>query len=201
MLDICSGLGGASQAFVDDDEWEVIRLENNPLLAHIEHTILVDILSDDFDYKSMFNRSDFDFIWASPPCVEFSNAYEAPKSRARRAGIDFAPDTRILEKCIEIIEYFKPKYYCIENVSGASKIFTKIIGKPPRQIVSAFYLWGMFPYLHIDRDWKHSKFDSDTWSSDPLRANRRGKVPRKISWEMMNEVSDRNQMTLEEWII
>jgi site-specific DNA-cytosine methylase len=33
MLDICSGLGGASEAFIDAG-WEVTRLENNPLLTN-----------------------------------------------------------------------------------------------------------------------------------------------------------------------
>jgi hypothetical protein len=200
MLDICSGLGGASEAFQQDQEWEVVRLENNPLLEDVPGTMLVDILSPEFDYKALFPGSKFDFIWASPPCVQFSTAYGAPGPKARREGIDFKPDMRILEKCIEMIEHFNPKYWCIENVSGASKIFSRQLGRPPRQIVEAFYLWGVFPFLEMDPGWTHSKFEKDTWSDDPLRANKRGKVPLQISQAMLDSVSHRYQMSLEGWL-
>ena len=40
VLDLCSGLGGASEAFVNHPHWEVIRIENNELLADVPHTRL-----------------------------------------------------------------------------------------------------------------------------------------------------------------
>jgi len=64
-----------------------------------------------------------DIIWASPPCTGFSvaalghhwtggkNAY-IPKTDTAKLGIELA------KKTIEIINYFKPKYFFIENPRG-----------------------------------------------------------------------------------
>ena len=85
----------------------------------------IDNVSDifDFDYKNL----DFqpDIIWASPPCTTFSVAscyhhWTAPDESGNRE-----PKTEnakngllLLEKTIEIIDYFNPKYYFIENPRG-----------------------------------------------------------------------------------
>ena len=47
VLDLCSGLGGFSEAFVNDLDWEVMRIENNPLLSEVPHTEIIDI----FDFR------------------------------------------------------------------------------------------------------------------------------------------------------
>ena len=38
ILDLYSGLGGFSQAFMNDENYEVLRLEINPLLSEVENT-------------------------------------------------------------------------------------------------------------------------------------------------------------------
>jgi hypothetical protein len=80
---------------------------------------VVDILEFDF-HKIPFNP---DIIWASPPCTGFSvaalghhwtggkNAY-IPKTDTAKVGIEIA------KKTIEIINYYKPKFYFIENPRG-----------------------------------------------------------------------------------
>lgn len=64
-----------------------------------------------------------DIIWASPPCTSFSvasighhwtggkGAY-IPKSDGARLGL------KLVEKTIEIINHFQPKYWFIENPRG-----------------------------------------------------------------------------------
>ena len=42
VLDLCSGLGGFSEAFVAAGH-EVLRIEHNPLLADVPHTKIMDI--------------------------------------------------------------------------------------------------------------------------------------------------------------
>ena len=60
-----------------------------------------------WDYKQ-FDRNHFDFIWSSPPCTEYSVA----TTRGIR-NIEYA--NSIVLKTIEIIKYFNPKYFVIEN--------------------------------------------------------------------------------------
>lgn len=192
MLDIYSGLGGASEAFVRAG-WEVHRLENNVLLRDVPHTKLTDVTTWPFQE---IPAGYYDFVWASPPCTEFSNAYGAPKSVAAREGIDYFPDLSLLHRAREIIEHLMPVYYIIENVAGASKIFSQELGvNGPRQIIGPFYLWGVFPYIPIDWDFKHSKFENDTWSSDPLRANKRGKIPIELSEAVLHTLERQTKLT------
>lgn len=71
-------------------------------------TILVDVLK--WDYKK-FKPGHFYFIWASPPCTEFSIA----KTNGIR---DLKTATKIVRRTLKIIEYLKPKYFVIENPVG-----------------------------------------------------------------------------------
>ena len=117
MLDLYSGLGGASQPFLDHD-WNVIRIDNNPLLSEVPNTTMKDILK--IDLSHIVNDEDpITLIWASPPCLEFSQGFSSPKSKARREGIPFEADMSLMLKAKEIIDFAKPKYWVIENVVGA----------------------------------------------------------------------------------
>lgn len=71
-------------------------------------TFCIDILK--FDYKSI-KPNTYDFIWASPPCTEFS--------RAKTVGIrNLQLANKIVRRTINIIKYLKPKYFVIENPVG-----------------------------------------------------------------------------------
>jgi hypothetical protein len=80
---------------------------------------VVDIL--EFDVNKVPFKPDV--IWASPPCTGFSVAAigrnwtktdgdAIPKSDTARLGIE------LVKKTIEIIDYFNPKYFFIENPRG-----------------------------------------------------------------------------------
>jgi len=75
----------------------------------------------DFDYSKVPFVPDV--IWASPPCTGFSVAAighhwsigeggHTPKTDTARLGIELA------KKTLEIIDYYKPKYWFIENPRG-----------------------------------------------------------------------------------
>jgi len=202
MVDLFAGLGGASEAFVRDG-WEVIRIDNNPLLSGVEHMTLEDIRGwqnwlDDFIIRvhEEYGRP-IDLIWASPPCTEFSQAYSAPASIANREGREFIPDLGLMEAAYDIICRIRPKYWVIENVVGAIKWFEPELG-PHTQKIGPFVLWGRFPSIHVPPYWNHSKYDCDSWSTDPLRANKRGYVPIEISEGLLQAIS--MQTSLMDWV-
>lgn len=65
VLDVFSGLGGWSQAFLDRGHC-VYRLENNPDFADVPATHIADVM----DFRPV--RGSFDVVLASPPCQSFS---------------------------------------------------------------------------------------------------------------------------------
>jgi hypothetical protein len=187
MIDLFSGLGGASEAFVNSNEYAVLRYDNNPCLAEVPLTQICDLT--EFEIKC---RHDIEFIWASPPCVGFSTAYNAPKSMAARNGEEYEPDMTLVNRAYEIIQELKPKWWIIENVSGASKDFEELLGKP-RQIIGPFLLWGSFPLIPMSRDFEHLKAENDDRHS-PLRANIRAKLPIEISRAVLETLENQRSI-------
>tara|TARA_Y100000401_G_C8320229_1_gene224833 strand:- start:460 stop:1080 length:621 start_codon:yes stop_codon:yes gene_type:complete len=203
FIDLFAGLGGASEAFLRTD-WEVTRFDNNPLLEEVEEMQILDLMQIESqmfdDFVDIFMDGCVDVVWASPPCTDFSLAYGAPRPTALRNGEDFFP-TRALEmvkKAKEIIDVIKPKYWIIENVGGSTHYISNLLGMRPRQIIGPFYLWGNFPAVNVDRNFKHSKFTNDKHSSDPLRANHRALIPYEISQAF--RIAIENQVTLDKWM-
>ena len=172
IWDLCSGLGGWTQAF----DKHVYRFDNNPLLQDVPGTFREDVR----EWKKwVFHYPKPDVIVASPPCLEFSQGYNAPRPKTKKERKEFNPDLSIVKACMEIIEHQQPKWWIIENVAGASKDFTQELGMPPRQIIGPFLLWGYFPYLPIT----HARINkTQDWNiGDPLRANKRAMIPLEVS--------------------
>ena len=197
VLDLCSGLGGFSEAFVAAGH-EVLRIEHNPLLADVPHTDIIDI----FDVRDLLEDvatenpdrffHDIDLILFSPPCLEFSVAYNAPRSEHEREfpNVPWNPSLDILECGIDIIKMLKPTWHIVENVRGAIKYFDEFLGKP-RQINDAYVFWGNFPSFapgafpsKAEKDKRHS----------PLRANIRGKIPIEISSSLLKAVESQTSI-------
>ena len=192
MLDLYSGLGGASEAFLRSGRWDVIRVENNPRLESVPCTDMMDVRElEDWRWDV-----DIDFVWASPPCREFSQGYNAPGPTAKREGRPFLPDLSLVASAFKIIQKVKPMYWCIENVVGAIEPLKTLLGDP-HQVVGPFVLWGNFPLLaasHI----KHQKSEQDVWSSDPLRSNKRALIPYELSECMMYAIE--HQRRISDWV-
>ena len=199
MLDLFSGLGGASQAMVDHPDWHVIRIDNNPLLLeHAPDTQILNItevLGNIEVYKKhIFQR--VDLIWASPPCLAFSDAYDAPKSKWKREHPDkeYKPDMSLLEVTMEIINLVKPKAWIIENVRGSQPFFQPLLGDV-RKIIGPYYLWGDFPLFHANLPAGYKK--KDDWSTNPLRSNIRAKIPMQVSEACRQSIQ--YQTSLQDW--
>ncbi len=122
VLELFKGTGSVEKAFKSiDTNIEVISLD---IEKKYNPTHLCNIL--DFDYKQ-YPKNHFDIIWGSPPCDKFSHLRNCWKGRELKNGIILTEE--IIQKEIEtiglpplyklqeIINYFKPKYYFIENPS------------------------------------------------------------------------------------
>ena len=97
LLELFSGTGSVGRV-AREYGFSVISLDLKN--ANINEDIL------QWDYKK-FDK-DFDIIWSSPPCTEYSRA----KTTGVR-NIDYA--NNIVRKTIEIINYFQPRIFFIEN--------------------------------------------------------------------------------------
>jgi hypothetical protein len=100
LLELFSGTQSVGKV-ARELEWEVTCLDRD-MKADIQCDIM------DWDYKNSFAPGAFDMVWASPPCTEYSKAKTVGVRR-----IDEAND--IVQRTIDIILYFKPRFYIIEN--------------------------------------------------------------------------------------
>jgi len=108
-LELFSGTGSVNR--VCKKYGEVVSVDITDKLGHTP-THLVDILQ--WDYKQ-YPPGYFDFIWASPPCASFSCMLYISKSKTEIQKLMETIGLPLLNRAREIIDYFKPKYYCIEN--------------------------------------------------------------------------------------
>jgi len=188
VLDLFSGLGGFSEAFLQAGD-EVVRVENNPLLSEVPCTSIECVRHVRDRLKSFKEEGhairDIDVILASPPCYEFSLAYSAPRVKAQRKGEEWNPSMELVETTLEIIDLIQPRYWIIENVIGSATYF-KHLGLIPHQIMRPYVLYGKFPKFTAGSLPK--KADHDSWHGNPLRANIRAKIPLELSQALRSAI-------------
>lgn len=163
MIDLCSGLGGASQPFIDRG-WEVIRIDNNPKFSKVARTITgsvkeIEKIIPEYILESQIKPT---FVWASPPCNHFSVAsihlHWTKRRRPKHIGVINA--IRTVVWCLDAIEYLKPKYWALENprdklrnilnepgsIFGGLKTDLGLWGaKSPKPTD----IWGLFPEITL----------------------------------------------------
>lgn len=194
FIDLFSGLGGASSAFVDDERWRVLRLDNNPkLLEFAPDTVMCDIADTDATLRIIdewlqgmvaeHGPCRRLVVWASPPCIEFSQAFSAPRPTARREGRHFEPSMACVTATQILIEELMPEVWFVENVAGAVHDFEPIFGHY-RQRHGPFFLWGNFPFVDftdVDVHDKSAIGDQYRHAEKWLRQNKKAEVPLEVS--------------------
>ena len=145
-LELFSGTGSVGSV-AKELGYEVVSLDRD-----MEADIKCDIM--DWDYK-IYPPKYFDVIWASPPCTEYS--------RCKTVGVrDIEGSNIIVQRTLDIIEYFYPKYWIIENPqTGLLKDQLCMWGIPFKDVDYCRY--GM-PYRKRTRIW-NSIFN---WDPRPL---------------------------------
>jgi len=114
VLELFKGTGSITNYLKETNpEYEVISLD---ILKKYNPTITCDILT--WDYKK-YDKNHFDIIWASPECKIFSELQHFYIGRKWKNMEDLNNARKenwcFPLKVLEIIEYFKPKVYFIEN--------------------------------------------------------------------------------------
>ena len=122
--------------------------------------INTDILKWDYE---QFDRNHCDFVWASPPCTEYSKA----KTTGIR-NIEYA--NSIVLKTIEIIKYVNPKYCVIENPQTGFLKNQEFMDESDFKDVD-YCKYGM-PYRKRTHIWTNLT----TWKPRPLCKRDCGKV-------------------------
>jgi site-specific DNA-cytosine methylase len=79
-----------------------------------------------------------DIIWASPPCTSFSiNSHRHHWDKDKQPLTETAiVGYKLIEKTIELINYFEPKYWYIENPRGLLRDFEIMKKLPIRNTVN-----------------------------------------------------------------
>jgi site-specific DNA-cytosine methylase len=137
LLELFSGTGSVSKA-VGHLYDEIVSID---ILEKFNPTECADILK--WDYKK-YPVDYFHTIWASPPCTEYSKA----KSQGVR---NLALADSIVRRTIEIIEYFNPEKWFIENPqTGLMKDRDFMLGLP---FVDVDYCQYGYSYRKRTRIW------------------------------------------------
>jgi len=137
FLDLFSGTGSVGEV-AKELGYTVIGVDRD-----MEAEIQIDIM--DWDY-TVFPTGFFDVIWCSPPCTEYSRA----KTTAPR---DIEGANAVVQRTLDILEYFCPKYWILENPqTGLLKDQLMMWGLPFKDLDYCKY--GM-PYRKRTRIWNN----------------------------------------------
>jgi hypothetical protein len=103
LLELFKGTGSVGAVF-QRNGYCVVSLDNDD---RWQPDICSDVMR--WDYRSAgFGPGEFDVIWASPPCTEYSRALTTRPRNLRAAN-------RIVRRVLDIIAYFRPRLWFVEN--------------------------------------------------------------------------------------
>ncbi len=115
VLELFSGTRSIGKC-CDAIGWESVSVD---LILPADHQ--VDIM--EFDYKQ-YPKDYFDVVWASPPCTNYSRLMSCWYGRKRKDGTIYTKERhmkdqdeadKLVLKSLEIIKYFNPHYWFLEN--------------------------------------------------------------------------------------
>ena len=133
MLGLCSGTQSVEKAV--KSEYPNAKIITVDIDASTSPTHVANVVRWD---PTTYAPGYFDFIWASPPCTQYSIA----KTTGTR---DLNGADRIVKACIAAISYLKPKHWVIENPVGLLRLRPFMQHLEGSRITTTYCHYG-FPY-------------------------------------------------------
>tara|TARA_R110002020_G_scaffold147422_2_gene322771 strand:- start:201 stop:965 length:765 start_codon:yes stop_codon:yes gene_type:complete len=115
VLELFSGTRSVGKV-CDKLGWESVSVD---MILPADHKC--DIM--DFDYKQ-YPKNEFDIVWGSPPCTNYSRLKKCWYGRKMKDGTIYTKELndkeqddadKLVLKTLEIINYFNPQYWFMEN--------------------------------------------------------------------------------------
>ena len=156
VLELFSGTGSVSKV-CKQIGWETLSVDIDG-----RADINCDIL--EWDYKK-YPQDSFDVIWASPPCASFSHLQHSWIGRKRNGKIftkeQIEEDMEtigdpLVKKALEIIDYFKPQYWFMENPDTGRLKNRPFMKDIPFYIVD-YCMYSDWGYRKRTRIWTNKK--------------------------------------------
>ena len=156
VLELFSGTKSVGKC-CDQLGWESVSVD---LLLPADHKC--DIM--DFNYKQ-YPKDYFDIVWASPPCTDYSNLQSCWLGRKKKDGILYTKEVmehnmneadKLVLKAFEIIEYFNPHYWFLENPATGKLKNREIMKNKPYYDVS-YCMYSDWGYEKKTRIWTNKK--------------------------------------------
>ena len=150
VLELFRGTGSIGK-YCEELGYDVFSLDIDP---KAQASVTTDIMNWDY---AMYPVGHFDIIWASPPCTEYSTmCFRRPRK------LDVAD--AIVQRVLDIINYFKPTTWYIENPrSGMLKTRPFMVGLP-------YYDVSYCRYGYLYR--KHTRIWTNMKGFNPLYCNK-----------------------------
>ena len=155
VLELFSGTGSVGKC-CKQLGWDVVSVD---MIFNATHKC--DIM--EFDYKQ-YPQDTFDIVWASPPCTNYSKLQDSWLGRIRKGQIytkeiqeeEMKQDDKLVLKTLEIIDYFNPHYWFIEN-PAASKMKDRIFMKDLNFYLVDYCMYSDWGYRKRTRIWTNRK--------------------------------------------
>ena len=187
IIDLFSGYGSWTKLYGYKDN--IISVDNNKFFnANISQDIL------EWDYTNL--EKNIDVIYASPPCNLYFTKLKTRYGIKIFTENDVILSKQLVDKVIEIINFFKPRYYVIENPIGKMQIIYPFIFNKIYDIVD-YCMYG-FNYKKSTAIWTNVDIEFKRCShlyhsgnvQDLANSKERGKIPLGLVSSIYNKVME-----------